>query len=205
VYIPRSHLGHPVTCRYPVSSGSFGCGSFLDSCLWWQWLVLFWNYSDDFFMITLDYWILMPRPKSNGGILRTHSKGTNHQHATSVLMLISSPGWAFFLPDFNSPPSVSPLSRENKANFLIVLNYQKLWTLWTQGLMLSRKVLCHLIHSSRTFFSVWYFWNRLSQTICLDWHWNEVLLISASWVGGGRPKSPSPGSQSTFYMTSRFI
>jgi hypothetical protein len=97
-------------------------------------------------------------------------------------MLILSPGWAFFLPDFNSPPSVSPLSRENKANFLIVLNYQKLWTLWTQGIMLSRKVLCHLIHSPRTFVSIGYFWNSLSQTICLDWHWNEILLISASWV-----------------------
>jgi hypothetical protein len=28
----------------------------------------------------------------------------------------------------------------------------------------------------------WYFWDRLSQTICMGWLWTTVLLISASWV-----------------------
>jgi hypothetical protein len=27
-----------------------------------------------------------------------------------------------------------------------------------------------------------YFWDRVSQTICLGWLWTSILLISASWV-----------------------
>jgi hypothetical protein len=29
-----------------------------------------------------------------------------------------------------------------------------------------------------------YFWDTVSQPICLGWLWTKILLISASWVAG---------------------
>jgi hypothetical protein len=52
---------------------------------------------------------------------------------------------------------------------------------WTQGL-------CLLGMCSTTWVSppallcVGYFQDRVLQTLCLDWLWTEILLISASWV-----------------------
>jgi hypothetical protein len=55
------------------------------------------------------------------------------------------------------------------------------YAVWSQSFMLSRQVLYHLSHSASPF-SVGYFQDRISRTICPGWLPTTILLISASWV-----------------------
>jgi hypothetical protein len=52
---------------------------------------------------------------------------------------------------------------------------------WSQGLILARQALYHLIHSSSSFFCVGYFQDRVSRNTCPGWQ-TLILLISASRV-----------------------
>jgi hypothetical protein len=47
------------------------------------------------------------------------------------------------------------------------------------------------------------FWDRVSQTVCLDWLWTVILLISASWVG--RITGMSHWCPARFYFWDRVL
>jgi hypothetical protein len=65
---------------------------------------------------------------------------------------------------------------------------------WTQG--------PHLDPHHQPYFYDGFFWDRISQVICLGWLQTKILLVSASWVVKVYRCEPLAPSRSKFWLTS---